>query len=100
MFNITYLIGKWWLIGSSWTANLVDDPSTSTITRRAEKIDNSASEALLKLAKEQKMNTDIRRSIFVVIMSSEVDTEFNTKDFFFNLILMAFLTNLWFTGLC
>ncbi|PKC09751.1 hypothetical protein RhiirA5_356315 [Rhizophagus irregularis] len=63
--------GKWWLVGSSWTANLADDSSTSIITQRAEKIDNSASSALLKLAKEQKMNTDVRRSIFVVIMSSE-----------------------------
>ncbi|CAG8602598.1 10054_t:CDS:2, partial [Funneliformis mosseae] len=61
---------KWWLVGSSWTANMVDDPSTSTITQRVEK-NKSATEALLKLAKEQKMNTDIRRSIFVVIMSSE-----------------------------
>ncbi|CAI2167825.1 11174_t:CDS:10 [Funneliformis geosporum] len=63
--------GKWWLVGSSWTANMVDDPSTSTFTQRVEKIDKSATEALLKLAKEQKMNTDIRRSIFVVTMSSE-----------------------------
>jgi nucleolar MIF4G domain-containing protein 1 len=52
---------------------LVDDPSTSIITQRAEKIDNSTSSTLLKLAKEQKMNTDVRRSIFVVIMSSEVN---------------------------
>ncbi|RIA95423.1 hypothetical protein C1645_816653 [Glomus cerebriforme] len=63
--------GKWWLIGSSWAANLVDDPSTSTIAQRVEKIDNSTSSAILKLAKEQKMNTDVRRSIFVVIISSE-----------------------------
>lgn len=60
---------------------MADDSSTSIITQRAEKIDNSASSALLKLAKEQKMNTDVRRSIFVVIMSSEVNIEFN--DVFF-----------------
>lgn len=70
---MTYSIGKWWLIGSSWTANLADDPSTSTITQRVEKIDNSA---LLKLAKEQKMNTDVRKSIFVIIITSEVNIKF------------------------
>ena len=53
---------------------MVDDPSTSIITQHVEKIDNSA---LLKLAKEQKMNTDVRRSIFVIIIGSEVNIKFN-----------------------
>jgi nucleolar MIF4G domain-containing protein 1 len=34
--------------------------------------DDAAENALLKLAKKQGMNTDIRRSIFVVLMSSDV----------------------------
>lgn len=33
---------------------------------------DSVENVLLKLAKKQGMNTDIRRSIFVVLMSSEV----------------------------
>jgi predicted CopG family antitoxin len=32
----------------------------------------SASDQLLELARKQNMNTDIRRSIFVIVMSSEV----------------------------
>ena len=32
--------------------------------------------SLLKLARKQGMNTDVRRSIFVVLMSSEVRTGF------------------------
>ena len=86
-----YIIGKWWLVGSSWTTNLIDDPPTSIITQRVEKIDNSTSSTLLKLAKEQKMNTDIRRSIFVIIMSSEVNIKFN--DIFFLYLMENFLAN-------
>ncbi|CAG8457802.1 1519_t:CDS:10 [Dentiscutata heterogama] len=59
--------GKWWL-GSSWTANTIDNQST-LITRHPE--NSSVSEVLLNLAKQQKMNTDVRRSIFIVLMSSE-----------------------------
>ncbi|KAF0396836.1 ARM repeat-containing protein [Gigaspora margarita] len=57
--------GKWWLVGSSWTANMTDNQSTSIARHPA------VSEVLLNLAKQQKMNTDVRRSIFVVLMSSE-----------------------------
>lgn len=71
---------------------MADDSSTSIIKQRDEKIDNSASSALLKLAKEQKMNTDVRRSIFVVIMSSEVNIEFNDV---FSKFLTNFLSNCW-----
>ncbi|CAG8809341.1 17647_t:CDS:2, partial [Dentiscutata erythropus] len=59
--------GKWWL-GSSWTANTIDNQST-LFTRHPE--NSSVSEVLLNLAKQQKMNTDVRRSIFIVLMSSE-----------------------------
>ncbi|KAG8932577.1 suppressor of glycerol defect [Tulasnella sp. 417] len=73
--------GKWWLVGSAWAGNPLAD--------RKEKRDDDAgdedrlvldeeakahaeqSAALLKLAKKQGMNTDVRRSIFVVLMSSE-----------------------------
>ncbi|CAG8736071.1 15565_t:CDS:2, partial [Acaulospora morrowiae] len=61
--------GKWWIVGASWTANMIDHPSTSA-TPKTEK-NEVASDALLNLAKQQKMNTEVRRSIFVVLMSSE-----------------------------
>ncbi|CAG8457939.1 2656_t:CDS:10 [Scutellospora calospora] len=64
-FNTFHFKGKWWIVGS---ANMTDSQSTST-TRNTE--NNSVFEAFLNLAKQQKMNTDVRRSIFIVLMSSE-----------------------------
>ncbi|KAJ7030363.1 hypothetical protein C8F04DRAFT_731475 [Mycena alexandri] len=66
--------GKWWLVGAAWGGDpLVDrqdpqDETTATITPKQEDSGNSA---LLKLARKQGMNTDIRRSVFVVLMSSD-----------------------------
>ena len=64
--------GKWWLVGSAWSGDpLVERQGTSkraSNTRDEDVLENS----LLKLAKKQGMNTDVRRSIFVVLMSSEV----------------------------
>ncbi|KAF9243388.1 hypothetical protein BU15DRAFT_86369 [Melanogaster broomeanus] len=64
--------GKWWLVGAGWGGDpLVDqqhDPSTKRQDRGAE---DTTSMALVKLARKQGMNTDIRRSIFVVLMSSD-----------------------------
>ncbi|EPQ54380.1 hypothetical protein GLOTRDRAFT_130697 [Gloeophyllum trabeum ATCC 11539] len=60
--------GKWWLVGAAWNGNpLVDRLDNST---PESKLDNTES-TLVKLARKQGMNTDIRRSIFVVLMSSE-----------------------------
>lgn len=66
--------GKWWLVGSSWKDNLVGTESkyASKVVADDLKKDASMREALLALARKQGMNTDIRRSIFVVLMSSEV----------------------------
>ncbi|GAN08931.1 mif4g ma4 domain-containing protein [Mucor ambiguus] len=65
--------GKWWLVGASWKDNLVGTSSKYSTTKMPEdlKKDQSLQEALLKLARKQGMNTDIRRTIFVTIMSSE-----------------------------
>ena len=41
-------------------------------SKRASARQNSDENALLRLAKKQGMNTEIRRSIFVVLMSSDV----------------------------
>ena len=61
--------GKWWLVGAAWGGDpLVERQRELPHTNKSATSDN----ALLKLAKKQGMNTDIRRSIFVVLMSSEV----------------------------
>ncbi|KAJ3149266.1 suppressor of glycerol defect [Geranomyces michiganensis] len=70
--------GKWWLVGSAWaghngaggidqTALVSEGIGQSALNAESQ----SASADLLKLARQQKMNTDVRRSIFVVLMSSE-----------------------------
>ncbi|RHZ86752.1 hypothetical protein Glove_46g58 [Diversispora epigaea] len=60
--------GKWWLVGSAWNDNMIGDKSSTL--KQPEKREN-VSDALLNLAKQQKMNTDVRRSIFVILMSGE-----------------------------
>jgi nucleolar MIF4G domain-containing protein 1 len=66
--------GKWWLVGSSWKDNLVGTESKYASKEVADdlKKDASLQQSLMKLARKQGMNTDIRRSIFIVLMSSEV----------------------------
>lgn len=62
--------GKWWLIGAAWSGDpLVDEKRKKQV---AHEVVDEQSQVLLKLARKQGMNTDIRRSIFIVLMSSEV----------------------------
>ncbi|KAG0706767.1 hypothetical protein DFH29DRAFT_899911 [Suillus ampliporus] len=64
--------GKWWLIGAAWGGDPLVDQQHETPQHGGEAETNDVSTAaLLKLAKKQGMNTDIRRSIFVVLMSSD-----------------------------
>lgn len=73
--------GKWWLIGASYKDETLD--SAGNITNLPSSITNGSKEArtldgaaadLMALAKEHRMNTDVRRSIFVSIMSA---TDYN-----------------------
>ncbi|KAL1738484.1 hypothetical protein HDZ31DRAFT_50919, partial [Schizophyllum fasciatum] len=78
--------GKWWLVGAAWGGNpLVDrqtgeagantdagaGASANGTSQSAPVLKETAESKLLKLARKQGMNTDIRRSIFVVLMSSD-----------------------------
>ncbi|KAI8394084.1 uncharacterized protein BYT42DRAFT_508027 [Radiomyces spectabilis] len=65
--------GKWWLVGASWKDNLVGTESKYASSKMANDLrkDQSLQETLLKIARKQGMNTDIRRSIFVTVMSAE-----------------------------
>jgi len=61
--------GKWWLVGAAWNGDpLSENKEGPTRTVAVADQENQ----LLKLARKQGMNTDIRRSIFVVLLSSEV----------------------------
>ncbi|KAF7312428.1 MIF4G/MA4-domain-containing protein [Mycena indigotica] len=61
--------GKWWLVGAAWGGDpLVEAAAAKEPARAREELGDNA---LLKLARKQGMNTDIRRSVFVVLMSSD-----------------------------
>ncbi|TDL25786.1 hypothetical protein BD410DRAFT_765514 [Rickenella mellea] len=63
--------GKWWLVGAAWGGDpLVERQDMLQATTQKE-AGGTAQESLMKLARKQGMNTDVRRSIFVVLMSSE-----------------------------
>lgn len=66
--------GKWWLVGASWSGNAAegneDAPKDEPLARAAHVVEDSGTSDLVQLAREQRMNTDIRRAIFVTIMSA------------------------------
>jgi len=69
--------GKWWLVGASWAGDASKNEQTKpkvSLIHKAPGHDSSSMENglsdLVQLAREQRMNTDIRRAIFVTIMSS------------------------------
>ncbi|KAJ3401777.1 suppressor of glycerol defect [Chytriomyces hyalinus] len=66
--------GKWWLVGSAWAGHSGDGSTVRSGVDSATAVQDSVEGAgtdLLKLAKAQRMTTDIRRGIFVILMSSE-----------------------------
>ncbi|XDV18064.1 hypothetical protein PO909_023837 [Leuciscus waleckii] len=63
-------VGRWWIVGSSWSgAPMIDDHENKTTTTSTK--GEQYSTKILELAHKQRMNTDIRRNIFCVLMSSE-----------------------------
>ncbi|XP_010285308.1 PREDICTED: nucleolar MIF4G domain-containing protein 1, partial [Phaethon lepturus] len=62
-------VGRWWIVGSSWSgAPMIND--TNGKTQQKLHI-GKVSSKIMELARKQRMNTDIRRSIFCVLMTSE-----------------------------
>ncbi|EUC30091.1 hypothetical protein COCCADRAFT_39612 [Bipolaris zeicola 26-R-13] len=68
--------GKWWLVGASWR-NQPGNEEPAEDNRKVEQttthIDDEGDESevdLVQLAREHRMNTDIRRAIFISIMSA------------------------------
>ncbi|XP_049950821.1 nucleolar MIF4G domain-containing protein 1-like isoform X2 [Schistocerca serialis cubense] len=61
--------GRWWVVGSAWTGvlPLQEGGKTSTISKK----DTVYSSQLLELARKQRMNTDVRRDIFCIVMTAE-----------------------------
>ncbi|XP_026328039.1 nucleolar MIF4G domain-containing protein 1 homolog [Hyposmocoma kahamanoa] len=55
--------GKWWIVGSAWEGNRPKQEAVKAVPYMDMK--------LLELARKQRMNTDVRRGVFCVIMSAE-----------------------------
>ncbi|KAG8197448.1 hypothetical protein JTE90_014930 [Oedothorax gibbosus] len=63
--------GRWWIVGSAWADS--DNPSSKNPAAKELTVlpKNVVSEKILELARKQHMNTDIRKSIFCIIMTAE-----------------------------
>lgn len=59
--------GKWWIVGSAWSG-LKD---IAKFEKSSEDKKQKYGEKILELAQKQRMNTDIRRDIFCVLMTAE-----------------------------
>lgn len=72
--------GKWWLVGASYKNDDAEDGERTEQRSFVRGKDNEeiniedAAADLIQLAKEQRMNTDVRRSIFIAVMSA---TDYN-----------------------
>ncbi|KAL6264325.1 hypothetical protein P5V15_004434 [Pogonomyrmex californicus] len=59
--------GKWWIVGSAWSG-LKD---IGKLEKGSEDKKQKYSDELLELARKQRMNTDVRRDIFCILMTAE-----------------------------
>jgi nucleolar MIF4G domain-containing protein 1 len=71
--------GKWWLVGAAWGGDPLVDNQAEFTKKSSPNTDQDDSAQLTKLARAQGMNTDIRRGVFVVLMSSDVNFFLITK---------------------
>ncbi|VEU24141.1 DEKNAAC105312 [Brettanomyces naardenensis] len=63
--------GKWWLVGSAWKGNS-QEPKKENREEAEEDLDwlDEGQADWLEIAKQQRMNTDVRRAIFISVMSA------------------------------
>uniref|UniRef100_A0A3Q3FXW2 Nucleolar MIF4G domain-containing protein 1 n=1 Tax=Kryptolebias marmoratus TaxID=37003 RepID=A0A3Q3FXW2_KRYMA len=63
-------VGRWWIVGSSWSgAPMISKEGDSTSQKST--TEGQFSHKVLELARKQRMNTEARRNIFCVLMTSE-----------------------------
>ena len=58
--------GRWWIVGAAWSGRHENEAVSMATSSFAE---NSK---LMEIARQQRMSTDIRKSVFYVMMTSEV----------------------------
>ncbi|CAH1776366.1 unnamed protein product, partial [Owenia fusiformis] len=59
--------GKWWVVGSAWEGRAHDTSTETSVTP----IGSQMSDNIQELARKLRMNTDVRKGIFSIIMTSE-----------------------------
>uniref|UniRef100_A0A1A8NAD0 Nucleolar MIF4G domain-containing protein 1 n=1 Tax=Nothobranchius rachovii TaxID=451742 RepID=A0A1A8NAD0_9TELE len=63
-------VGRWWIVGSSWSgAPMIGKQGDPT--SKQSPAEGQFSHKVLELARKQRMNTEVRRNIFCVLMTSE-----------------------------
>ncbi|XP_018550875.1 nucleolar MIF4G domain-containing protein 1 [Lates calcarifer] len=63
-------VGRWWIVGSSWSgAPMISEQGNTTAKQST--AEGQFSAKVFELARKQRMNTDVRRNIFCVLMTSE-----------------------------
>ncbi|TDG97365.1 hypothetical protein EPR50_G00225340 [Perca flavescens] len=63
-------VGRWWIVGSSWSGAPMIGEQGNTTSKQST-AEGQFSAKVLELARKQRMNTEVRRNIFCVIMTSE-----------------------------
>lgn len=71
--------GKWWLVGSAWKGHEGDKMDADINEEAINDALDSAEPNWMELARSQRMNTDIRRAIFISIMSANDFVDAMTK---------------------
>lgn len=70
--------GKWWLVGAGWSGNpLAEREEVIAAQPKKNAKVKEDEEVLLEVARRQGMNTDVRRGVFVTLMTSEVGARFS-----------------------
>jgi nucleolar MIF4G domain-containing protein 1 len=64
--------GKWWLVGAAWMGDPLAEAAEGSNGLTFQTKESQGDAELARLARKQGMNTDIRKSVFTVLMSSEV----------------------------
>ncbi|XP_061878076.1 nucleolar MIF4G domain-containing protein 1 [Entelurus aequoreus] len=63
-------VGRWWIVGSSWNGAPMISQQENTAPDKSSS-EGQYSTKVLELARKQRMNTEVRRNIFCVLMTSE-----------------------------
>ncbi|KAK9480362.1 armadillo-type protein [Lipomyces japonicus] len=73
--------GKWWLVGAAWSGGDIgrDHKQADVDAVAVKDLIDTAAPDWLALAKQQRMNTDIRRAVFIAIMGSEDYVDANER---------------------